>query len=476
MGLLSRVSLAFGAGILTCSSGAVAQSTSNVSTEQLLDKISNLESEVAELRAASDENWLTEQRAEEIRGLVHDVLADADTRASLMQSGMTAGYDNGAVLSSADGNWMLRANLLLQARFTYSHQRNSPTDNDVYGFDVPRAKFMISGHVINPDWFYRVDINVGVGANPAGSFVAPGTAIPTDDSRVGITNGYVGYNYGNGFQVTMGQYMGPFSREDLVEAQYQLGIDRSVLNYANTTGYVTGIMGEYQTDQWRAAVSFDNGSYSAGTTWETPDVEYAATGRFEFLVMGNWEQFEDFTSPPGGEQGLMIGAAIRYQHGEWGTGPATITQPQGGQLLPPDGVGGQEWAVTQFTADISWEFGGGNIFASFFYNESRTFVSPNGSAQPFGFLVQGGYYLDNDWELYARYEYMDTDINGADDISLVSVGVNRYFAGHNAKWSTELGYGINPMNAFVPSSLTGWRQDSGSGDQFMIRTQVQILF
>ena len=33
-----------------------------------------------------------ETRSAEVRALVRDVLADADTRANLMQSGMTAGY------------------------------------------------------------------------------------------------------------------------------------------------------------------------------------------------------------------------------------------------------------------------------------------------------------------------------------------------------------------------------------------------
>ena len=57
--------------------------------------MAELKDTVAELKAASDDDWLTERRAQEIRGLVEDVLADADTRASLLQDGMTAGLGSG---------------------------------------------------------------------------------------------------------------------------------------------------------------------------------------------------------------------------------------------------------------------------------------------------------------------------------------------------------------------------------------------
>ena len=53
-----------------------------------------LESRLAALEAEKGAQWLTEQRAEQIRGLVQEVLADADTRASMLQ-GIAAGYDDG---------------------------------------------------------------------------------------------------------------------------------------------------------------------------------------------------------------------------------------------------------------------------------------------------------------------------------------------------------------------------------------------
>ena len=77
--------------------------------EELRQMVVNLQSEVSELKN-QDNKWLTEQRANQVRELVHDVLADADTRSMLQGSGITAGYDGGGYLQSADGNWKLKIN------------------------------------------------------------------------------------------------------------------------------------------------------------------------------------------------------------------------------------------------------------------------------------------------------------------------------------------------------------------------------
>ena len=52
---------------------------------------------------AEDLDWLTEERADEIRGLVQDVLADADARNSLVGDGLLGGWSDGFFLASSDG-------------------------------------------------------------------------------------------------------------------------------------------------------------------------------------------------------------------------------------------------------------------------------------------------------------------------------------------------------------------------------------
>ena len=91
------------AGALAASLTAGAMASDNTVNEQLnalraeLDAVratnNQLQGEVAKLRNAGDENWLNERRAAEVKSLVKEVLADADTRASLLEGGMSAGHN-----------------------------------------------------------------------------------------------------------------------------------------------------------------------------------------------------------------------------------------------------------------------------------------------------------------------------------------------------------------------------------------------
>jgi hypothetical protein len=420
-----------------------------------LDKIAQMDAKIATLEAHNDQSWLTEERSTEIKGLVQDVLADADTRASLLQSGMTSGYDNGFILSSTDGNWLLKTNFLMQQRFIYSSVDDDPAgiqDHDTYGFENTRSKFMMHGHIVNPDWFYWIDTNLGTGGATTSVLYA------NSGDRTGVGNAYLGYNYGNGFKFTMGSFKDPFLREDMVNAEYQLAVERSNLNYNFTTGYVDGLMATFEADQLRVYGNFTDGANSGQLTWNTVDTDYAFTARGEFMFSGTWEQFRDFTSPKGSETGILVGAAMHWERGEYGT------------LAP-------ETEVFEFTGDVSAEFGGFNLYGAFIWSDVSVSAVP-GSGNPWGFVVQGGFYLDQTWELYARYEWADYDVSPAvvDDLSALTFGVNKYFHGHNAKWTTDFGWGINSVQA--ASNITGWVNDPTNDEdgEMVLRTQMQILF
>jgi hypothetical protein len=120
----------------------------------------------------------------------------------------------------------------------------------------------------------------------------------------------------------------------------------------------------------------------------------------------------------------------------------------------------------------------------------NSFDAPSGisDADQLGIVIQGGYYLNDTWELYGRYEYADLDLSGIDDLSIITIGVNKYFAEHHAKWTTEFGWAIEPIlgNDLAAGGfdgdpgafpLAGWRIDPDDEDgQVLIRTQIQIVF
>jgi hypothetical protein len=452
MRVSTRVGLLAGAAALTLtgvSFGVPAQEGTQQSQDQAA-RIAALEAKIASLEAAQNKDWLTEQRASEIRGLVQDVLADADTRASLLQAGMTSGYDNGFVLGSADGNWLLRTNFLMQQRFIWNRQEEGAAvdgDRYRYGFENTRSKFILSGNVVNKDWFYLVTINVGTGDDAQ------------NDNRTGVGEAYLGYDYGNGWKVKMGSMALPFMREQLVGPEYQLTVERSNVNYLFTTGYSDGLAVSYTGDKFAVTGAFSDGFNQGQTIWNNGPAgghaEYAFTGRAEFLAMGTWDQFKDFTSPRDSETGVLVGGAVHWEKGEYGTAPASETE------------------FLFLTGDASVEFNGINLFGSVVWTD----VEPQfgSGANPWGFVVQGGVYLTDTWEIFGRFEWADPDVAGVDELSIVTGGINWYFSHHNAKWTTDIGWGINPVLA--PSTITGFRTDLGDNeDQVVIRTQWQLYF
>ncbi|MHC4275270.1 MAG: hypothetical protein ACYSUR_16605, partial [Planctomycetota bacterium] len=94
-----------------------------------------------------------------------------------------------------------------------------------------------------------------------------------------------------------------------------------------------------------------------------------------------------------------------------------------------------------------------------------------------GVVVQGGYYLTDKWEGYARYEWGDNDLPGTDDLSVVTAGANYYIHGDTVKWTTDIGVALDRVAATWRSGDAGWRGDSPDEDgQVVFRSQLQLLF
>lgn len=437
MSLTTRVGLLAGAAALTLSGVSNARPAGETSNDDVAQRLAAAEAKIAAMEAAQNQNWLTEARASEIRGLVQDVLADADTRASLLQSGMTAGYDNGAVIGSSDGNWLIRTNIHLQERFIYNVQDNNgnpEAEEDRYGFEPARVQFLLSGHVVDPSWYYNIRVNQGT----------------QDDT--GLIFAYVGKDFGNGLKVQMGAMQSQLLREDIVATQYQLAVERSSVNYLFNAGYMDGVQVSWEGDKFRLFGQLSDGANTSNTNWIAYDTEYALTARAEFLLSGNWNQFNDFTSPKGSEGGIMIGGAIHYQTGE-------------------DGGINQDVDAFTLTGDVSWEGNGFNVFGAVMYSD--TDAADN---NPLGVVIHGGWYFNDTWELFGRLEWTDFDIAGTDDFGIVTVGANKYFAGNNNKMTLDVGFAFETIP--FTNTATGIRNDfiSDNDGQLIVRYQWQILF
>jgi len=370
-----------GVGTMTLTSTGFAGSDTNADLQARLDAA---EARITELSAATNANWLNDARADEIRGLVHDVLADADTRASLQGSGATAGYNGGFTVGSADGNWSMTINGLLQTRWT--NVDNDANADESWGFTNDRS-WLHFGGTIAGDYGYDIRHNLASGDNDTGADWANGSM-----------------SVGDGWDLTMGTFKMATSREALIGDAHQMGLDR-----ANAYGVGQGASLGYSSDDMGFHLQVVN---NVGGTPVNNDSSYTYLMRFEYLASGSWGQFDEFTSGEGGAAGTLVG--FSYWANDTGNGA---------------GGAGTNSDQTTWNLDVQMQWGGSALYVSYMdFSDDNAAATDTTETQ-----LMYSMDLGDNWEVYARWT--DNDLN---DGSTTDIGVNNYLAGQNAKWTTQI--------------------------------------
>lgn len=423
---------------------------------QLRERVSTLEARINEFMAKEETQWLSEERAAQIRSIVADALADADTRSSLEGSGAMAGWDKGFFLQSADGAFRMVINGQIQFRYVWNHQNDSPTDDYRYGFEVRRSKLSFKGHMFDPSWQYELELD---------------SNRTSGDMQLG-ENVWVLKDLGNGFAVRAGQFKPFYLREENVSSRRLLAVERSMVNGFFSAGVAQGVQVSSTHDRWRVMGAYIDGFGTGGASpYTVEDNEYAFTARGEFLAWGDWKAIEDDNPFRGGTDALLFGVAASTRRQEYGTG----------DNLPPPDFNNAEFDASAIAADITWKTSGFTLAAWGIYQKMRTNddgVMGAFDYDQYGAVVRGGVFVSDDIELYAMYEWGETGMPNTSNLSALTVGFNWFFHRNDIKWSSDIGYGFNPVAApWAGSGGTGWRADSpGEDGQIVIRSQIQLLF
>lgn len=478
----ARIGIGWFAGWVLALGVAGAAGADPISQDQLLQEVRQLRGEVAQLREAQASDWLNEGRAEQVKALVREVLADADARASLMDAAVHAGH-NGKhfFLASADGNFEMAIGGQVQVRYIANFRDlTSPLtgsdDEGEAGFQIRRTKVYFEGHVINP----RVHFALQLAASRDTQTVSPDKIV-------------IGYDVTDDLHVWAGEDKAPFMREELISSKRQLAVDRAVVTEAFTLDKVQGVGFKWQAhDQLRVAGMLHDGMRSGeapgddwvgdewlgfrqsnGKDFDQDATDFAIVGRADLLLAGDWAQWKDFTSWPGEELFAYVGAAIDYEVGETGD---TLTN--------------DNWLTWTLDAAIEYQ---GFSFSAAYVGASTDFdtTAPGaGDYDPWGLVVQGAYHVDlgngTSIEPFVRYEYLDLDDLGGritpgrnDDASLITLGGNWYHAKHNAKLTADLVWALDPLHSDFPGITSGVgvrHDDPGKDDQLALRLQYQLLF
>lgn len=402
-------------------------------TGDLNRRLAEIEARIENLEAKTNKTSLSQERAAAIRNLIEEVLSDADTRATLFSDSVTSGYDGDFFLASADGNFRVAVSGQLQFRYVWNHRRERD-DKTRAGFETRRAKITLRGNVVSPQLRYSVTASRD---RRTGDFELQSLSLELP--------------LGDQVRIRAGRFRSPLLREEAVSSRRQLVVERSLVARRFNQPYLPGVSVGYQTDALRVRAAFVSISDEI-----LGDQGWRAAARADLLLWGEWSSLRDFTSFPGDRPTAALGAGILMEDED--------------PIHPSD----NDSRTLRWTADVSAEFGGANAFAAVVGNHVKEDREP--SLDQFGLVVQGGLFVTEKWEAFARYEWGDADGEAA-DLSMLTVGMNRYVDRHDLKLTADVGYGLNEVGRFWSSSGAGWRRDNrGQDGQVVVRFQLQLLF
>lgn len=368
-----------------------------------------------------------------------------------------AGYEKGFFIQTCDGNYSFKLQGGMQLRYN-ANWRDEPLVEGAYdafedGFTINRAWLIFSGNLISPDLNYSMRLNLN---SQGDEFV--------EDARLF-------YTFDDTWMIMGGRFLNPaFLRETNVSYMRQLAIDRSYVEALFTLGYTDCVVLTRQTDctMTQFVVSDGRGSGGKGVNTDFPNdsADIALTAGLDWKLFGEWEQYGDFTSWEDQDWGLFLGSGFHWEEGETGDDEAVNNLNNFGS----------------WTVDVTLEGRGFSFFVAGVGRHSRN----EESLDQYALMAQSGYQLvPEKWEPYVRYEYIcldgmtnvgSTGVPVADsNISLFTLGVNRYFARHAAKVTSEVIYAADPLP--VRATGVGLLEDPLAQDgQVAFRTQVQVYF
>jgi hypothetical protein len=380
-----------------------------------------------------------------------DLVADAGARLSY-QGGGTYGAQ-GFNIADASGNNRLTIGGAVQTRFNINVRDDSvvgDTNDLTTGFENSLTRLRASGTVGTSQLGYKVQATF---TDLSGGFAQ-------------IDDAYGTWDFQNGWNLKFGQFNLPVIREIMVGAEDHLGSDFSVSSVFFGQGYSQGIQAGYTGEQFRAMVAFSDGAGTANTTFESDlESDYAFSLRLEGLLMGsNWNQFNTYTSwQSESGDGVLLGGAVHWQDGG----------ETGGTL---------DNEVLLYTIDATWEGPGYNLTGAFYGN---TIETPGASQDNLGAMIQGGFFFNDQFEGFARYEgfFLDNTAFANDEANFAFVGVNYYVLPETnaAKFTAQLGYALDDTDElFSTPQLSGSNNNGFLGQatdgEWAIQLQFQLVF
>ncbi|MCW5777671.1 MAG: hypothetical protein KIS87_14640 [Phycisphaeraceae bacterium] len=395
-----------------------------------------------------------EVSTDDARAFEAELLADAATRASLLDSAKTAGHDGRFFVGSADGNFKLSIVGEVQFRYYAAFDAGTDAGDDfVGGFQLNRTRLDFRGHIIEPNLTYRI----------LGNFNRETGVFELQDA-------YGEYKLESGLSIRWGQFKPPFDREHYASSPTQLQtVENSLVASIFRIDRSQGVQFTYEAERVRLTGAVSDGRRALNTAYfSDAEADFALTGRLEArLGEAPWRQYRDQIAFRGDKTGALVGLGGHWQRDGMTGAPSTAPGE-------PD--------LFSWTADIGYENDGWNLLGAV---TGRVIDWSGDSYSDVGFVVQGGVFVTDHAELFARYAHVmpdDDRSGGSDDFPAITAGVNWYFIpnSHALKLSAEVtcypeAQADSASIVRAPDSSTGLMPDNDGGQVGFV-LQMQMIF
>jgi phosphate-selective porin OprO/OprP len=311
-------------------------------------------------------------------------------------------------------------------------------------FMVRRARLKFGGYVFSPNVVYKIEL--GLSSKDISTSKEDG--LTGDASRI-ILDAVIKWKFGKkkNYELWVGQTKLPGNRERLISSGSLQLVDRSLVN---SKFNIDRDMGIHLRAKWKIG-SFVIQPALAFSQGEGRDISAGNFGGFSYTARVDLKFFGDFS-----KKGDYFGADLaREETPKLSIGLVANYNDkavrQGGQLgsFVKDTLDNYvENSLSNFMADLMFKYKGFSIQSEFAIRlgADQFDATTKKFNTGLGFNAQMGYLFKKNYELSARYTIIrkDNDYSGLSDINEYSLGVSKYFVGHNLKVQTDIGYAHDP--------------------------------
>lgn len=345
-------------------------------------------------------------------------------------------YDKGLKFDFPDQGFNFGIFTMFQPRYQFSDNDEKFGLKNTSGFSNRRARIYMGGSALNKEFTFNIMTDL-VGTTDDGESVPD------------LQDAFISWNPLPSTELRMGQYLVPFAHESYISpAKAQIPeFSVTTLQFALFRQPGAGTWWKNEDSSFFMGASMYNGnSTGEGRNRQAVDTNHLGVFNLRWTPLEKLDYLEEGDYLNTASPAFSMGVAYAYG--------------QNGITIPGDaGISSVEDVDTQtFDLDLNFKYKG---FAAHGELLTRELDRDSGDSSPLGWTAQFGYFLlPKEFELAARYAYVDCDNGsaggqckaGTEDIHEVAVSANYFFWGPSLK--AQLAY-IHRNDAYEGEDQSG---------------------